>query len=1065
MRNSIRFKHITFVLFLLSLSIAVTAQILVQGTVTESSGEALIGVSIKVKGLSKGTVTDMNGKFSLTVPGTYSVLSFSYIGYETQNITVGNQKMLTIIMQSNSQSLDEVVVQGYGEIKKRDLTGVVGKADLESMLKMPVSSLDQALAGRVAGVQVSSSEGTPGAEMNIVIRGTNSITGSNAPLYVIDGFPMEDGSSSSINPNDVESMEVLKDASATAIYGARGANGVIMITTKKGKVGAPMISYDGSFGMQRASKRMPTLDAYEFVKLQSQISTAADMNNRYFQTDATGKTWTLDDYRNAKTINWEDLVLRDAPVQNHSLGITGGREDYRYTASLSYFNQDGILINTNYNRIQGKVTNTIKRKNLTIYLNANYSKAIQFGSRPSETSWSSWNNLFSNVWGYRPVVYPTQTDESLIENSLDESMVSDYRVNPVMSLNQEYNNTTRSILTTNGYLEYEFTKGLKLKSTIAYTEDNLLSQVYNNSNTRFGNIRTNINGVNATQSTASRQTWLNENTLTFVKSVDKVHNFNALLGYTMQASDIQSLATQTILIPSEFEIFKMSGMGAGVPYNVVSSSSRWTMMSYLGRLNYNYKNKYYVTASYRADGSSRFKGDNQFGFFPSGSLAWNFTEEKFMKPLADVISSGKLRLSWGVTGNNRVGDYDTYAKLTKDNYSAVYPFDNVINSVGLTPSTMENKGLLWESTAQWNAGVDMSFLNQRIFVTVDAYKKNTSNLLLNATLPYNSGYTQGYKNIGETENQGLEITINTKNIKTKDFTWSTNFNISFNENKVVALTENQKTLLSNAAFDVQYNSMPNYFTQVGYPLGLMYGYMYVGTYKYDDFNYDASTTTYTIKTGVPTFTGDPKVGPGYPKYRDLNGDGKIDSNDQTVIGRGTPIHIGGINNTFTYKDFDFSIFFQWSYGNDILSANQLAFGQYTGRQLSNLFASFKDRWSPTNPNSDIPVATVLNAAAGSPTIITSSSLTVFSSRVIQDGSFLRLKNINLGYNLSSKTLKVLKISKLRLFVTANDIWVLTRYTGGYDPEVSVRNSALTPGFDYSAYPRALSVNAGVNVIF
>jgi len=1044
--------------------VAAKAQTTVMGTVIDEKGETIVGANVIIKGSSKGTITDLDGKFGLTVPGTYSVLVFSYIGYESQEIKVGNQKVLTITLKSNALSLDEVVVQGYGEIKKRDLTGSVVKADLDGMLKMPVSNLDQALAGRVAGVQVSSGEGTPGAEMNIVVRGTNSITGSNAPLYVIDGFPMEDGSSSNINPNDVESMEVLKDASATAIYGARGANGVIMITTKKGKVGAPMISYDGSFGMQRASKRMPTMDAYEFVKLQSQISTATDMSSRYFQTDDTGKTWTLEDYRNAKTINWEDLVMRDAPVQNHSIGVTGGKEDYRYTASLSYFDQEGVLINTNYNRVQGKVTNTIKRKNLTIYLNANYSKSSQFGSRPSESTWSNLNNLFSNVWGYRPIVFPNQTDESLIENSLDESMVSDYRVNPVMSLNQDYNKITKSTLTTNGYLEYVFNKALKLKSTIGYTEDNQLNQVYNNSNTRFGNIRTNINGVNATQSTALRQTWLNENTLNYVKSFDKVHNFNALLGYTMQASNIQSLSTQTILIPSEFEIFNMSGMGAGVPYNVIASSSRWTMMSYLGRLNYNYKSKYYITASYRADGSSRFKGDNQFGFFPSGSLAWNFTEEKFMKPLSEIISSGKLRLSWGVTGNNRVGDYDTYAKLTKDNSTAVYPFDNVINSVGLTPSTMANKGLLWESTAQWNVGTDVSFLNQRIFLTVDAYQKNTSNLLLNAELPTSSGYTKGYKNIGETENRGLEFTINTKNIKTKNFTWSTNFNISFNENKVVALTDNQKTLLSNAGFDVQYNSMPNYFTQIGYPLGLMYGYMYEGTYKYDDF-LETSPNVYTIKTGVPTFTGDPKVGPGYPKYRDLNGDGKIDSNDQTVIGRGTPIHIGGLNNTLTYKNFDFSIFFQWSYGNDILCANQLAFGQYTGRQLSNLFASFKDRWSPSNPTSDIPVATNLSAAAGNPTIINSSSLTVYSSRVIQDGSFLRLKNINLGYNLSPKALKALKINKLRLFVTANDIWVLTKYTGGYDPEVSVRNSALTPGFDYSAYPRALSVNAGLNLIF
>jgi TonB-linked SusC/RagA family outer membrane protein len=1044
------------------------AETTVMGTVTDASGEALIGVSVKIKGTPKGTITDINGKFGLSVPGTYSVLAFSYIGYESQEVKVGIQKVFTVIMQSNSKNLDEVVVMGYGEIKKRDLTGSVAKADLESMLKMPVANLDQALAGRVAGVQVSSSEGTPGGEMNIVVRGTNSITGSNAPLYVIDGFPMEDGSASNINPNDVESMEVLKDASATAIYGARGANGVIIITTKKGKVGAPMISYDGSFGVQRASNRMPTLDAYEFVKLQSETTAATEMKNRYFSTDPSGKTWTLEDYINAKTINWEDMVLRDAPMQNHSLGITGGKDDSRYAASLSYFNQDGILVNTNYNRLQGKITNTIKKKNLTIYLNANYSKTTQFGARPSENSWAAANNLFSNVWGYRPALYPNQTDESLIENSLDETMITDYRVNPLLSLKEEYNKSNRAVLMTNGFLEYEFIKGLKLKTSMGYTEDNLLKEAYNNSKSRYGNPRTNINGVNATVATASRQTWLNENTLSYIKSLNKVHNFNALLGYTMQASDAKNFSSQTIQIPSQYEIFGIDQMGAGTPFTMGSSASRWTMMSYLGRLNYNFKNRYYVTASYRADGSSRFKGDNQFGYFPSGSLAWNFTEERFMKPISSMISSGKLRLSWGVTGNNRVGDYDTYAILSKidgGSYAGVYPFDNVVNSVGLVPTSMANKVLRWESTAQWNAGMDVSFLNQSIFLTVDIYKKNTSDLLLNAKLPYSSGYPEGYKNIGETENKGIEFTINTKNVKTKNFTWSTNFNISFNQNKVLALTDNQKTLLVNAAFDQGYNGMPNYFTQIGYPLGLMYGYIYEGTYKYEDFNYDPSSNIYTIKTGVPTFTAEAKTGPGYPKYSDLNGDGKIDSNDQTVIGRGTPTHIGGINNTFTYKGFDFSFFFQWSYGNNILSANQLLYGVYNGKTLTNLFDTYKDRWSPTNPTSDIPAAAVLNATAGNPTLTYSSSLSVFSSRVIEDGSFLRLKNINFGYNLNPKVLKILKLNKVRLFVNANDIWVLTGYKGGYDPEVSVRNSALTPGFDFSAYPRALSINGGVNIIF
>jgi TonB-dependent starch-binding outer membrane protein SusC len=1046
-----RFKNTTLVLFLLSLSLFTTAQTLVQGTVTESSGETLIGVNVKIKGVSKGTVTDVNGKFSLSVPGSNSILVFSYIGYDLQEIKVGTEKIFNILMKSTNKDLDEVVVVGYQEIKKRDLTGSVGKADVESMLKMPVANLDQALAGRIAGVQVSSNEGTPGGEMNIVVRGTNSITGSNAPLYVIDGFPMEDGSASTINPNDVESMEVLKDASATAIYGARGANGVVMITTKKGQIGAPVITYDGSYGLQRVTKEMPVMNTYEFVKLQAETNSLTP----YLGKDANGKTWTLEDYRNTATINWQDMVFREAPMQNHSLMITGGRDDSRYSASFSYFDQDGVLINTSYNRVQGKITNTIKKNNLTIYLNANFSRSTQLGSRPSENSWSGANNLFSNVWGYRPAPYPNQSLANLVDNSLDESMISDYRVNPVLSLKNEYRNTTRSVLQTNNYLQYEFVKGLVMKASVGFTNEDLLIEAYNNSNTRFGNPQTNVNGVNASEATSSRQTWLNENTLSYTKSFEKKHNFNALVGFTMQASDIKSYYTQTILIPSQYEVLGMAGMGAGTPFVMTSSASRWTMMSYLGRVNYNYSSKYYATLSFRADGSSRFKGDNQFGYFPSGSLAWNFSEERFMKPLSDIISSGKLRLSWGITGNNRVGDFDTYAKMSLINggsFAGVYAFDNSLTSVGVVPSSLHNSSLRWESTSQWNAGTDISFLNQRIFLTLDVYKKSTSDLLLNADLPYTSGYPQGFKNIGKTENQGLEITLKTWNVKTKDFTWSTNFNISFNQNRVVELTENQKTLLTNAPFDQTYNGMPNYFTQINYPLGLMYGYIYQGTYKYTDFSYDPTTAIYTIKPGTPIFSGETKTQPGYPKYRDLNGDGKIDSNDQTVIGKGTPIHIGGIINDFSFKGFDFSFFFQWSYGNNILAANDLLFNQYS-RTLLNTFEGYSNRWTPTNPSSDIPAA------------IYSPSMSVFSTRIIEDGSFLRLKNITLGYNLNNKILKSLKLKKARLFVSANDIWVLTSYTGGYDPEVSVRNSALTPGLDYSAYPRALSINGGVSISF
>ncbi len=1055
-------KLLTIVLLLFAGLLAAEAQTSVVGTVTDVKGETLIGVNVTIKGTTKGTITDLNGKFSISVPGSSTVLAFSYIGYISQEVKVGSQKTISVVLKEDAKSLDEVVVIGYQEVKRRDLTGATGKANLEGMLKAPTASLDQALAGRVAGVQVSASEGTPGSSMNIVIRGTNSVTGSNSPLYVIDGFPVEESSASAaLNKNDVESMEILKDASATAIYGARGANGVIMITTKKGTVGVPVIAYEGSTGVQKVSRLIPMMNAYDFVKLQQEIG--SQYAGLYLQNPTvTTDTRSLDDYRNIEQYDWQKNIFRQALIQNHSVSITGGKEDIRYSASLSYFDQDGIVKNSSYNRMQGRLNTTIKKGKSNIYLSLNYSKGTQQGSVPSESTFSGQNNLFYSVWGYRPVTYVGVPLSSLVNNITDNAVdpANDYRFNPIMSLKNEYNQKVTNVLQANGFWELEMAKGLKFKTTLGYTEDSRDNEVFNNSKTRYGNVNSQLK-VNGSVFESKRQTWLNENTLTFNKSIDKKHNFSSVVGYTMQASDYRDNYLQASGIKNEQ--LGMSSIPYGTPYLTDYNASRWTMMSFLGRLNYNYRSKYYATASFRADGSSKFKGKNQFGYFPSGSLAWNFSEEKFMKPLADQISSGKLRISWGVTGNNRVGDYDTYARLQQitaasgnytlpgDLFPGIYPFNNQITSNGPVPISLQNEGLRWESTSQWNIGTDLTFFKQRAILNVDLYKKVTSDLLLEAQLPYSSGYGQGTKNIGKTQNQGLEISLTTKNIRTKKFTWSTSFNIAFNQNKVVALNEGQTSLLQNAPFDQTYNTSPNYIAMVGHPLGMMYGYIYDGTYKYSDF--DLTGPTYKIKPGVPAFSAESNTQPGYPKYRDLNGDGKITSSDQTVIGKGAPLHIGGLANDFEYKNFDLSIFFQWSYGNDALNANRLMFESGNQKKAElNQFASYSDRWTVDNPTSDIPRA------------ITSSSMSVFSSRVIEDASFLRLKNITLGYNLDKRILKTLGLSKVRVYLTAQDLWTLTKYTG-YDPEVSVRNSALTPGLDFSSYPQARSFNGGINVTF
>lgn len=1049
--------------FLFSVTVAM-AQVLVRGTVVDQTGESVIGASIQVKGTTQGTITDIDGKFSLGVPDKKSVIVVSFIGYATKELQVDTSKPMSIVLEEDAKVLDEVVVVGYQEVKKKDLTGSVAKADMKELLNTPVGSFDQTLGGRIAGVNVSSSEGTPGGTMNIVIRGNNSLTQDNSPLYVIDGFPVEDAAiASTINPSDIESLDILKDASATAIYGARGANGVVIITTKKGKIGKAQITYDGSVTMQNVTRKIPMMDAYEFVKLQTEMypQAAANSSGGYLM-EYNGKQWTLEDYRNIFQYDWQDEIMRTAWQQNHNVRINGGTEGVRYNASLSYYDQDGILLNSGYERFQGRLNTAIRRDKLDVSLTANYSRSVQTGSTPSETSYSGMNNLFFSVWGYRPITYPNKSMESLLNDVMDDAIDStnDYRFNPIRSLKEEYRKYYINNLQLNGYVAYDILKGLKLKISGGYTYDARKNDQFNNSKTRYGGP-TSTDKVNGQIIRNERLTWLNENTLTYQTNIKNKHFFNALVGVTFQNSDYEYYSLKATHIPNES--LGMAGLSDGTLAASSSLKSSWSMMSYLARLNYNYKSKYYATASFRADGSSKFSKKNRYGYFPSGSLAWNFMEEDFMKPLSKVLDSGKLRVSWGLTGNNRIGEYDYYALLevlksrTGDYISngsvpsGAYPFDNDNTNVGVVPTSLANNDLKWETTEQWNVGLDLSLFKERVNITADIYRKTTRDLLLDASIPLSAGFYSATKNIGKVRNDGLELSLSTVNVQTKDFTWTTDFNISFNRNKVLELAENQLSLLTAATFDQNYNSQPSYIAMVGKPMGMMYGYLYEGTYKYDDFI--QSGNSYTLKAGVPYFSTEANTQPGMPKYKDLNGDGIIDSNDRTIIGRGLPIHTGGFTNSFTYKGFDLSVFFQWSYGNDILNANRLFFESSNNMQRElNQYASYADRWTPENPDSDIPAATQ------------SSSNRVFSSRVIEDGSFLRLKTVTLGYTFPKAMIAKAHLSNVRLYLAAQNLWTWTSYSG-YDPEVSVRNSALTPGLDFSSYPRAYTVSFGVNLGF
>lgn len=1063
-----KYFKITFLLlisFLLSSSL--NAQVTVKGTVADEKGEALIGVTITSKyDKKKHAVTDLDGKFNITVDSEADVLTFSYLGYGLLEQKVVVDKAMKVIMKEDSKYLDEVVVIGYQDVKRKDLTGSVAKANIDDMLKAPVPNFDQALAGRIAGVSVSSESGMPGGVMNIVIRGNNSVTQENSPMFIIDGFPVEDPTiGASINPNDIESIDVLKDASAAAIYGSRGANGVIIITTKKGKVGAMQINYDFNAGVQKVRNKIKLMNAHQFVKLQEEMYTPDEMIREGYGYYSTyeGKTYTLDDYINVPQYDWQDLIFQDAWQQSHNLSLTGGNPELRYNASFSYFDQDGVIIRSNYNKIQGRSGVRFRKGKLNAHVNVNYSKAITTGNSPSQSgSVSGMNNLFFNVWGYRPVTQPGTPLSSLLDNIRDESInpTNDYRFNPYMNLQNEHRKNAVTYIQFDGFAEYEIIKGLKLKASGGYTIDNRRNETFNNSKTRYG-YPGSINGVNATLATSERNTWLNENTLSYQTLLDKKHSISSFIGMTMQESKYIYNSASSKYIPNES--LGMAGMGQGTPNQNISQMSDWGMISYLGRFNYNFDSKYYFTASFRADGSSKFAPENRWGYFPSGSVAWSFTEESFMSSLKPITNMGKIRMSWGKTGNNRIGDYDRFAQLgiysaAEGNYTtskgipkSVYPIGGDITAIGVIPISLPNKDLKWETTTQTNIGLDLALLNDRITITTDWYNKETSDLLLYANIPLSTGYSGAMKNVGKVNNRGWEFSLNTINIDTKDFKWSTNFNIAFNRNKVVSLTEGEESMLSIAAFDQTFNSMPSYIAKKGYPIGMMYGYIYDGTYKLDEF--DIVGDKYSLKANVPYFASETNTQPGYPKYVDLNKDGVIDSSDRTIIGNGEPKHIGGFTNNFEYKGFDLSIFLQWSYGNEILNANKLMFENgFNLRKDLNQFASFANRWTFDNPTSNIP------------RVSASPSNVVFSSRVMEDGSYLRIKTVSLGYSIPSELLKKIYLTKARVYFSAQNLFTFSNYSG-YDPEVSVRNSAITPGLDFSAYPRAASFNFGVNLSF
>ena len=1012
----------------------------VTGEVRDEAGNPVVGAAVLVQGTNKGQTVGADGKFAIEAAAG-ETLVVSMLGYATQELRVGNRTHLNVTLAEDSKMIESVVVEiGYGNQRLVDVTGTLGRVKMEDLVKAPVASFDQALQGRLAGVSVSSSDGTPGAEMDIVIRGANSLTQSNSPLYVVDGFPIEDFSSAAINTADIASLTVLKDASATAIYGSRGANGVIIIETNKGQEGKPKVTYNGTVGFQEVTKRMELMTPYEFVVYQ--IERSPSNLDRYL----TKPERTLDFYRTHEGIDWQDRLFRTALMHTHNVSVSGGTKQTRYVVSGSAVDQDGVIDNSGYKKYQGRVSlDTQLGKRVKLSVNANYTHDKTHGQTTSKSLASAnayASYLMYRTWAYRPVILNTSDSESLFDDDNDTSVM-----NPIISNANEQTTKKTSTFLSNAKVEWEIIDGLKLTVRAGYGKKTIRQEEFNNSLTYQGFPRAGNNkGVNATFSERTLDDWMNENTLVYKREFAGKHKLDATVGYTMQGTVTSNYGFGTSYIPNEF--LGLSGMDDGIPYSTTALLSENALMSWLGRVNYSYRSRYIFTASFRADGSSKFTPGNRWGIFPSGAFAWRLGQEKFMRKLK-FVDDAKLRVSYGVTGNNRIGDFATYPSLTQSDY---YSFGNGTPSEAVVPNNLGNRELTWESTEQVDLGLDLSLFRNRVNLTVDLYRKTTRDLLLNANLPFTSGYSSVYKNVGKVRNDGLELTLSTVNVDTKDFKWTSDFNISFNRNRVMALAEGQESLLSTVAFTSDFNSTPLYIARVGGPIAAFYGIAWDGVYGYDDFETDA-TGAYVLKKNVPT-NGDARetIQPGDIKYVDQNGDGIVNDQDMVIIGRTTPIHTGGFNNNFTYKGLSLNVFFQWSYGNDIMNANRIIFeGNYNGKNI-NQFRSYVDHWTPENQTSR-------NFRPGG-----QGPRGIYSSRTIEDGSFLRLKTVQLSYTLPQRWVDRLRLEQVQVYVSGQNLWTLTGYSG-LDPEVSTRNSALTPGYDYSAYARNRTYTVGLKIVF
>ncbi|WP_433900278.1 SusC/RagA family TonB-linked outer membrane protein [Sphingobacterium puteale] len=980
------------------------------GTVIDgTTKEPIEGVTIQLEAVTHRVKTDRHGKFQfVTGQKLPFTLILTFVGYQKKRVVV-NTSPAVIELSPTSEDLEEVVVVGYGTQKRRDLTGAVASLP-ENLLKQPVSSLDQTLKGGISGVQVTQTSGQPGGGVSIRIRGGASVQGGNEPLYVIDGFPVYNQAEStgvgsgapmnplaSINPADIEGIEVLKDAAATAIYGSRGANGVILVTTKKGKAGHLQLNYDGSIGAQSVLKKIDVLNAHDFAVLRNEA--LYDANPGLGQNQYRKQT-ELDQL--GEGTNWQKEAFRTGKLQNHQLSLSGGAEKVQYFLGANYFDQEGVIINTDFRRL-GFRSN----------INANPFDRLQVGANLSINKTNA-QIAPAGIVNALLIMPPTAT---IYEPNGDYTLRNPFEnifANPIATLKETKNTSNALRVLGTSFAQYRILKGLQAKVLLGIDLNNrndkfyLPSYIYEGAGSKGEASLGNLNGTS----------WLNENTLTYTGVIGQ-HNFNALLGFTQQENKNEVFSAGAQHFVTDDLLFNNLQSGS-ILTRPTSDTYNWVLHSYLARVNYNYANKYYISASVRRDGSSRFGADNKWGNFPSLAFSWRIINEPFFKQVFSGVDDFKIRTSFGTTGNQEIGQYQSLSTL----YSLNYLFGNNVIT-GFASQRVPNKNLGWETTFQYDVGFDLSLFRNRLQFTVDYYYKKTKDLLLNVEIPWTSGYATSLQNFGSVSNKGLEFGLKSKNLQ-GNFSWNTDLNVSFNRNKVLTIGEGVTSYITG-----------NYIIKVGEPLGTFYGTVTDGILQLGEEN----------SKGALTGNANPKAGDRL--YKDINGDGQFTTaNDRTMIGNAQPDFIFGISNTLSYKGFDLSFLIQGTVGNDLLNINRQNLEMFTGQQNASIDAL--NRWTTNNPSQLYPRAKLDPAP-------------VFSNQFVESGSFARLKSLQLGYSFPKEWLKNAHITNLNLYLAAQNLFTWTSYRG-FDPEVT-SGSNVQIGTDAGVYPAAKSVSVGISLTF